>query len=59
MFMYNLEYIFSSAPQLPQNVLFSLFGNLVTLDTILIITMLCQNCKTCKPVLYAFFAQCV
>jgi hypothetical protein len=30
MFMYNLEHVFTSVPQLPQNVLFSLFGDLVT-----------------------------
>jgi hypothetical protein len=31
MFMYNLEHIFTSVPQQPQNVLFLLFGDMVTL----------------------------
>jgi hypothetical protein len=30
MFMYNLEHIFTSLPRQPQNILFSLFGDLVT-----------------------------
>jgi hypothetical protein len=31
MFVYNLEHIFTSVPQPPQNYLFPLFGYLVTL----------------------------
>jgi hypothetical protein len=31
MFMYNSEYIFTSVLRPPQNVLFSLFGDVVTL----------------------------
>jgi hypothetical protein len=31
MFVYNFEHIFTSVPRAPQNVLISLFGDLVTL----------------------------